>query len=96
MPNPTPAGPLACPRDANVFGVDSGTHPITGLPIARSQYAADPDVQAQTDHITTIAQQQGSAAAAAMLTSVQTWLAAGNSTQMPARASGVLPAGSGG
>jgi hypothetical protein len=89
MTAPTPAGPLACPRDANVFGVDSGTHPITGLPIARSQYAADPDVQAQTDHITTIAQQQGSAAAAVLLASVQAWLVAGNSTQMPPRATGV-------
>jgi hypothetical protein len=89
MPSPTPAGPLACPRDAIVYGPDSGTHPITGLPVARSQYAADPDVQAQTDHITTIAQQQGSTAAAALLTSVQTWLAAGNSTEMPPRATGV-------
>jgi hypothetical protein len=89
MPSPTPAGPLACLRDAIVFGVDSGTHPITGLPIARSQYAADPDTQAQTDHITTIAQQQGAGAAATMLASVQTWLSAGNSTQMPPRATGV-------
>ena len=89
MPDPTPAGPLNNRRDALVFGVDSGTHPITGLPIARSQYAADPDSQALTDHITTIAQQQSASAAAAMLTSVQTWLAAGNSTLMPSRASGV-------
>jgi hypothetical protein len=89
MPDPTPVLPLKSKWDALTYGTDTGLHPITLMPIARSQYAADPDVQAQTDHITTIAQQQGASAAAAMLASVQTWLSAGNSTLMPPRATGV-------
>jgi hypothetical protein len=86
MVAPTPAGPLNNRGDALVFGADSGTHPITGLPLERSIFADPPDVQAVTWHIVAIAQAQGSAAASAMLTSVQNWLAAGNSTSLPARA----------
>jgi hypothetical protein len=96
MTAPTPVLPLKSPWDALTYGNDTGLHPITLVPISRSQFASDADTQALTDHINYIAATQGASAAAAMLTSVQTWLAAGNSTLMPPRAGGVLPAGSGG
>jgi hypothetical protein len=89
MPSPTPVLPLKSPWDALTYGNDTGLHPITLVPISRSQYAVDPDQQAVTDHINYIAATQGSGAAATMLTSVQTWLSAGNSTLMPPRAIGV-------